>query len=214
MMKIITLIILSIFFLSCNKNKGNLDQTISSEVTYRYLNEEINPYKFKLGSYWIFENDTTGALDSIAVLYIENDFYWSTPALNGNAGTKTEYYKINLKSFYANKSFNDFLTHNFIKRNGGGEYGTFGQPIFIANSAIGTVFNGMEIMPKISALPISGHIFNAVDVVKINASNQIQVEFTNDTYLYYSDSIGLIKKVTYLANTIDSWSLKRCHVIK
>lgn len=205
-------IILCVSLLSCHKDK--IVEEPPTPTTYRYIEESLKPYKFKTGSYWIFENDTTGLLDSVIVLYTQNDFYWSTPQVHGQAGTKSEYFEINLKSFFTNLSYNDYLTFNFIKRNGGGTYGTNGQPIFIANSPVGSGFNGMEISSKLPTITINSHIFNNVDVVKITALNQIQMEFTNDTYLYYSDSIGLIKKVTILSNNIESWSIKRWGVIK
>jgi len=54
-----------------------------------------------------------------------------------------------------------------------------------------------------------------VDKVKITAANQYQPEFDYDTYLYYTDTVGLIKKETDLGGgNIESWTLKRWNVIK
>lgn len=195
---------------SCRKNNINENQT-----TYKYLNESIKPYKFKTGSYWVFENDTTGELDSIIVTSTENDFVWCPPPVHGQSGEKDEFYKINLKSFATSQTYNDYLTNYYIKRNGSGEYGQNGQPIFVVNSDTGEVFNGMKIIAKIPTMTISNNTFNNVVETKIIASQQYQPMFTKDTYLYFSDSIGIIKKVTDIGTgNFESWSIKRWKVIK
>jgi hypothetical protein len=79
----------------------------------------MKPYKFKIGSYWILKNDTTGILDSIVVTSTENDFVWDPHPVHGQPGNKNEFYKINLKSFTTSLTYNDYLTHYYIKRNGG-----------------------------------------------------------------------------------------------
>ena len=102
-----------------------------------------------------------------------------------------------------------------MKRNGGGTWGEKGQPIYMSNSAVGTTFNGMEISSQLNTLNVNGITFNNVTKIKITSANQIQPEFSNDTYLYYSDSVGLIKKEIILGiNNIESWSIKHWKIVK
>jgi len=197
---------------SCRKDEAvdNEEQT-----TYSYLSESMKPYKFRTGSYWVFKNDTTGILDSIVVTSTENNFVWSVPPVHGQPGSKDEFYKINLKSFTTSLTYNDYLTHYYIKRNGGGAYGQDGQPIFMADSDIGAVFNGMKIIAKFPTMTINSNIFKNVVETKITASQQYQPNFSNDTYLYFCDSIGLIKKVTdFGGGNVESWSIERWAVMK
>ena len=209
---ILTFVVIGLTFSSCRKDKS-IDN--SDPTKCFYLNASIKPYQYKTGSYWIYKNDTTGILDSVVVTSTENDFYWLQPPVHGQTGSKYEYYKINFKSFATSLTYNDYLTMYYIKRNGGGDYGQNGQPIFMANSDTGSVFNGMKIIAKFSTMTISSNTFSNVVETKITASQQYQPMFTNDTYLYFTDSIGLIKKVTDLGGgNFESWSIKRWAVMK
>ena len=167
------------------------------------------------GSYWIFINDTSGIEDSILVTSTVNDFYVSAAGINAKSSIKEEFFQINLKNFSTSNIYNDYLTISYIKRNGGGFYGQNGQPIYIAESDTGTEFNGMTIIAKYSTFTINSNTFNNVVATKITASQQYQPMFSNDTYLYFCDSIGLIKKVTILGSgNVESWSVLRWSVIK
>ncbi len=85
----------------------------------------------------------------------------------------------------------------------------------MANSNVGTAFNGMEIVSNLNSLTINGITFNNVTKIKITTANQIQPEFSNDTYLYFVDTVGLIKKDIVLdINNIESWSIKNWKTIK
>ena len=205
---IFTILTISLAISSCQED----DQT---PITIRYLNESIKPYKFMTGSYWIFINDTSGIEDSILVTSTVNDFYVSAAGINAKSSIKEEFFQINLKNFSTSNIYNDYLTISYIKRNGGGFYGQNGQPIYIAESDTGTEFNGMTIIAKYSTFTINSNTFNNVVATKITASQQYQPMFSNDTYLYFCDSIGLIKKVTILGSgNVESWSVLRWSVIK
>jgi len=207
---IIAFIGLTLFSCRKDKNADNSDLT-----KYFYLSNSLTPYKFKTGSYWIYENDSTSTLDSVVVTSTENDFYWSPPSVHGQPGTKYEFYKINLKSFATSQTYNDYLTNSYIKRNGSGDYGQNGQPIFMANRDTGTIFNGMKIIAKFPTMTINSNSFINVVETKITASQQYQPMFSYDTYLYFTDTIGLIKKVTDLGSSnLESWSIKRWAVTK
>jgi hypothetical protein len=204
-----TLVLLLFMIASCHKDNPD------NQTRYFYLSESLNPYKFKTGSFWIFQNDTTAILDSILVTSTEHDFYWLPPPIHGQSGDKHEYYKINLKSFATLHIYNDYLTNYYIKRDGGGDYGENGQPIFMTNSDTGSVFNGMKIIAKFPIMTINGNTFTNVIETKITASQQYQPIFVNDTYLFYTESIGLIKQVADIGNgNFESWSIKRWTVIK
>ena len=202
-------------FIQCHKDdKPSADPTPQTE--YHYIQESIKPFEVKTNSYWVYKNDSTGVQDSVGVLSIETGMIWTIPQVHGQGGgTQSEYYKINLKSYLNSTLYNNFIINNIMKRDGGGTWGQEGQPIYMANSAVGTSFNGMEISSKLNTLNINGITFNNITKIKITAANQYQQVFANDTYLYYVDTVGLIKKETVLGlNNIESWSIIRWKIVK
>ena len=211
----ILLVLFSLAFVKCHKDEKPA-ATDTPETVYHYIEQSIKPFEVKTNSYWVYKNDSTGVQDRVSVLSTETAMIWTIPQVHGQGGgTQSEYYKINLKSFLNNTYYNNFILTNFMKINGGGTYGQEGQPIYMANSAIGTSFNGMEIINKLNSLNINGVTFNNITKIKITSSNQYQQEFINDTYLYFIDTVGLIKKETVLGlNNIESWSIKRWKIIK
>lgn len=205
---------LIILFYSCDKQKKTAQEPAQVGDTYVGLSDEIKQFKVKMGSYWIFENDSSGVLDSVIVVGIDSNWVWTSPPVHGNSGTKSEYYKINYKSCLSNVFYNDYLINMIIKRNGGGIYGEMGQPIYWANASVGESFNGLEVVAKNISLTLNT-TFDNVSKMKINKANQYQNEFSYDTYLYFSNTVGVIKKENVIgANNIEAWSLKRSHIVK
>lgn len=217
-----TSLYLVLAFFSCKKNDDATYVDKGNEEPFIYnLDPNTKPYQILSGSYWIFENDSTGFTDSIVVISIEHDFFWSQPPLHSSNGAKDEFYKINLKNFTTSETYYDFIVRSCIKRykeDGGGEYevfGEYGQPVLLINSTAGSIFGTMQIISKIPTLTINSNTFNNVTEVKITASLNSAPIFPYDTYLYYSDSIGIIKKVVDFGNSnLGSWSIKRWNVIK
>lgn len=209
-MKIRTSILLILVIGSLAFSCNDINEPENQTDTTRLIEASLKPYLFKTGSFWIFENDSTGSLDSIVVISTEHDSYWCPPPVHGAPGQKHEYYKITKENFSNSEIFNDFMDHSHIRRNGGGSFGELGQPIFMAGEEVGAGYNGMEIIDIIPKLVINGNTFTDVSQVKITATEQYQQEFEYDTYLYFTDSIGIIKQeVMKDSENIESWSLKR-----
>lgn len=204
--QILLILITSSLCLSCEEK----NEPEEKEDTTQMIKECLKPYLFRTGSYWIFKNDSSDVVDSLAVIEFDSGSYWMPPPVHGAPGQKWEYYNIFVMSFPDSVMHNDFLDRNHIRRNGGGTYGELGQPIFIADGIVGEGYNGMKIIDIIPELEISGNsIFNVIQV-KVTASEQYQQEFVYDTYLYFTDSIGIIKKVEVISEEdIRSWSLIR-----
>lgn len=210
----ILLLFFCLAFLECHKKEQPTPDP-TSVVEYRYIQESMKPFEVKTNSYWVYVNDSTGVQDSVAVLSTETGMVWTTPQVHGQGGgTQSEYYKINLKSYLTNTSYNNYILNNFMKKNGGGTWGEEGQPIYMANSAVGSSFSGMEISLKLNTFTVNGITFNNVTKIKITAVKQYQQEFAHDTYLYYADIVGLIKKEIVLgSNNIEAWSIKRWKIV-
>lgn len=192
---------------SCKKEDNPPD------ITYYYLPSTLTPYMFNAYTYWVYENDSTSVLDSIIVTSTKQGFFTQPPTHPGTPSyTQIEYYKVNLHSYFTNTDYVDFLFSGLITRNGD-ESPNFGQPVLLAQYAKGSKTFGAQVWDKIDTLSINGIMFHNIEVMKIIANEQHQGVFTYDTYLYYQDSIGLIKKITDQGDgNFDSWSLKRWHI--
>ena len=204
---------------SCKKGKDEEPKPnlLYNVTTYNYISTSILPYKFKVGTYWVYENDSTGILDSIVVDSISTGFFISTPSVHSTTGeTKTEFYKMNIHSFGSSTYYNESLINFYLTRNYSGEWYNFqGQKIYAANHPIGTTSDGMTIIAKFLSMNVGINTFNNVDKVEIIAANQSSPEYAFDTQLYFCDSIGLIKKGTILSpGNIESWSIKRWNIVR
>lgn len=216
------ILFISVVVCSCHKDDpAPAPKPIQPYIKYYYIDTSMVHYKFKQGSYWVFENDTTHVLDSIVVDSISTGFVVTIPSVHGTSGTsESEFYKMYIHDFGASKYYNECLFGKSVYRNFGGDYNHFnGQAIYNTYSSIGAtntgMASGMSIVAKFPLMNINTNNFNNVDEVKITAANQYQPEFTYDTYLYYTDTIGLAKRETDLGlGNIESWSIKRWHVIK
>ena len=205
--KIVFIIFFPLTLFSCKKNKEE------TPIFYEKISSALTPYMFKNGSYWVYENDSTFALDSISLTSIMHDYFWQPPSSPGSDNrTKIEYYKINLHDFLSSHDYDDFLFAGIITRNGN-ENPTYGQPIFVSFGAIGSSLDGAYVWDTINSINIGGNVYTKVREMKIVSSEQIDHEFLHDTYLFYRDSIGIIKKVIDLGGgNKESWSLKRWKV--
>lgn len=186
-----------ILFLSCKKDSN-------PDVSREYISASLNPFMFKNGTYWVFQNDSTGLLDSVVVTSTLQDFY---PIVSGPGQTQAtalrEFYDIHMHDYLNNSDYTDRLENYWINRNAE-------QPILFAGSYIGYKYLGAEVSDKLDSLTVGNNLFINIIKMKIIAAEQYQNEFDHDTYLYFKDSIGLIKKEIDLgAGNIESWSLKR-----
>jgi hypothetical protein len=205
--KVVLIFLFCLILFSCKKKEE------ASTYTIGYLLPELRPYMFNVGSYWVYENDSSFVLDSITVSSIRHDFIYSTPSGPGMGSPgKSEFYRMNLNDFMTFDNYTDFIWYGIIARNGN-ESPTFGQPILIPSDNIGYHDCGTYVWDTINSINILGNTFSKVREMKVVSSEQLINAFSYDTYLFYSDSIGLIKKIVDKGNgNIESWSLKRWNI--
>lgn len=178
------------------------------KIHYYNLQEGLNPYMFKTGSYWVYKNDSTAVIDSVVVTDTDQGFFSVPPITPGTpSNEEIEYYKITLFSFLNSESFTDFLYFDVVSRNGN-ESPQSGQPVLLTERSIGSEVLGAYVFDLIDTLNMNGNSFYDVIQMKIVSGEQDELIFEHDTYLYYQDSIGLIKKEVDLGQgQFESWSL-------
>ncbi len=206
----LALVILTVFSLiSCKKEKQNdIDKKV---MLYKVDQGLLSKYFFGAGSYWIYQNQNLNE-DSVIVKSVENGV---TPdpqyGAKGTNYAEYEFYKMNFKNMSQGNDYNYYFMNNYIKLNGGGEYGVLnGQPIFMYEAHINEEFNGATVFEKIDSLNILGNMYYDITKMKISAVDQWVQVFTYDTDMYFADHIGLIKKEIFdTINGTQSYELKK-----
>ena len=152
-------------------------------------------------------------MDCVMVTSTQQGFFTQPPLSPGTpSNTEIEYFRIDLYSSYTAANYNDLLFSGIITRNGNATP-IFGQPVHLPQYAIGDSLHGTYVLGMLDTLEIDGHLFHNVWEMKIRYTEQLQPYFTHDTYLYYQDSIGLIRHVTDMGNgSMDVWSLNRWNI--
>jgi hypothetical protein len=207
--KILLYLLPVVFSFSCSTEN-------SIRTEYRYLTDVIKPFEFLTNSYWVFQNDSTGAIDSITVTGTEKDFCTIFPGAGGSTIVYGEFFKMYYKSSYTQKSYNEYLLISEILQEGpGGGYCYSGQPIYAPGHSVGFVNDGMSVIESFPILMLNGNLFKNVDKIKITKGEQRFPAFDNDTYLFFADSVGIIKKEIFNSlGNIESWSLLNCKLIR
>lgn len=154
----------------CSCKKDSVTQTYFSklpETNYSYLDTSIYHYKFKPGSYWVYENDSTGTLDSIVVDSVSEGYYTTIPSVHGTTSeTKSAFYKMNMHNYGTLEYFNETLIESRIERNYSGDW-TYGQPVYFANSPTGTSNHGLTVIAKSLMMTVNSNNFNRVNKMQI-----------------------------------------------
>jgi hypothetical protein len=185
---------------SCKKDKPD------SSIIYSYLNAELkNDYSFQKGSYWVYQ-DQSLKTDSIILSNYETGF---TSLCPDNACPRREFIKLGFENVTQGTAFNHYLLSDFIRYNGGGEWGEDGQPVFLLDRNEGYGFNGLVVGQNFDSLVVMSKTFYDVKIMSIIADKQYQDEFDYNTDFYFSPSVGIIKYVVYdTLNGTETWELK------
>lgn len=176
------------------------------------VSDAIKPYIFYTGSYWVYVDDSTGVLDSVVVTSVEHNSFEANTSPSQTQETTVEYYKVFYYESRTNSNYHDLIIDGGVNRNGNDLYSK-GQTILFLGDTLGTRYNGTEYYEQLATLNIGSFNFSDVRVMRIIADQQVQHEFSNDTYLYFKENIGIVKKeIDFGAGNIQVWSLKRYHI--
>lgn len=200
-MRIARLLFLSFILFGCDKSTPR-------EVIKNFVDAELkHNYSFNEGSYWVYEGPDS-RLDSVILMNATSGFTNPTPNYS-----IMEYFTYRYHSFKTGKGFNHYYTTNFIRYNGGGDYGQNGQPIFILEKNEGNEFNGLLVGESLDSMLIFGEVFYNVQKMTVIASNQYEPVFKHDRDFYFSPGVGIVKYV--IKDTVfgvEEWSLKKYHL--
>jgi len=189
---------------SCKKNDP------VSEVQYTYLNKSLKSnFTFNEGSYWVYQNQTMQK-DSVVLTNSKTGFTSTCP---GNDCSKSEFIALTFNNVTRGTSFNHYLISSYIKYNGGGAWGQYGQPIYITGENLGYEFNGLVVGEKLDSLLVMNVMYYNVEKMSVNADEQFQHVFEFNRDFYFVPSIGIVKQVIYdTINGTETWELKSSRI--
>ena len=202
--KLLYLGILLVFILGCNDKEDSID----GEVVY--LDSSVDPFKFDVGTYWIYEDSVSKNTDSVFVSKVDSGFYWNPPPIHGVAGTRRQFYKLYYESSTTGVVDTDLLSNTGIRRNTELEWEVCGRKYY-TNQAT----SGFE---KIDSISIYGVQFYEVVKKMILAEDHDPAcsnsGFLFDTELYTAPGYGIIKRVEYKNDSVVTWNLLRWNIRK
>jgi len=198
------LLILTFTVIGCKEsNESEGSETI-------YLDSFYNSFKFKTGSYWIYEDSASKNRDSVYVSKVESGFYWNPPPVHGGSGTRREFYKLYYMNSKNDDVDTDLLENNGIRRNTELEWEICGRRYY-ANMG----YSGYE---KIDSLVINGKMFYDVVKKQILANDFVSGctngGFENDILFYTAPEFGIIKMEERDNDSITVWKLIRWEILK
>jgi hypothetical protein len=205
MRNILLLLIIGSILTSCHKEEQQPNKFTGDPDTL-FISSYTNPYLFETNNYWLYQEENTLQTDSFIVTGVINDFHdiHYTSQVVG----KKEYYRINYRSSLTNAFYNYQVVDNLISRNGNIPVQS-GQPVFQPESNIGTEINGAKLVGFFDTLSIGNNTFTSVYQVKITQASQVSPVFDHDTYLYFRDSIGLIRYEYIIApGDTERWNIQ------
>ena len=199
-MRYLVVVIIILTVASCKKeetetqdNKANMDVELK------------NGFAFNQGSYWVYQDQSMNT-DSIVLSNSETGFTWTCP---DNACPKYEYIELTFENVSQDFEFNHYLMLDFMRYNGGGSFGSEGQPIYLLNSEEGHEFNGLLVGEKFDSLTILNEVFYDVEKMTVLSDIQFQDEFDFDRDFYFAPSIGIVRTVIHdTTNGTVTWDLK------
>ena len=184
-MKTLIYLVFILIFIGCRKDT-------TETVNYTYLDESLkSKFSFNEGSYWIYQ-DQLQNIDSVVLTIKENGFTHSCPGCSRN-----EFIELIYTSQKNGTDFNHYLMADFIRYNGGGDFGQNGQPIYITKREEGYEFNGLIVGKVLDSLVILNATFYNVEKMSVQADSQYQREFEFDTDIYFAPMVGIIREVIF-----------------
>lgn len=173
------------------------------EITYSEIDPELRKnYSFNEGSFWVYENDSL-EIDTFKLMALSEGY---TQVLPRGGTARHGFQTLLFYSTFHFQSFNYYLQHNYIKHNGGGDWGEQGQPIYQLNQPQGHSWNGLTVGEKMDTLRVLNEVFH--DVEQMRVDEEKLYGFYEDRDLYFAPKIGLIKYVMHTPSGDITWNLK------
>ncbi|MEX1189647.1 MAG: hypothetical protein WED33_10345 [Bacteroidia bacterium] len=199
-MRYLLIVMILLAATSCKKEE------VESQSSRTYMDVELkNSFSYTQGSYWVYQDQSMN-VDSVILSNSKTGFTGTCP---DNACTHYEYIELTFENVSKGYEFNHYLMLDFVRYNGGGSFGSEGQPIYLLNSNQGSAFNGLLVGEKFDSLTVLNEVYYNVEKMTVVADMQFQDEFDFDIDFYFVPTIGIVRTVIHdTTNGSITWDLK------
>ena len=199
----VLILLASVLLCGCLKPRD----TGPTKIVDRLIPAELKAYwDFQPGSYWVYQDSATGALDTVTVVDRQQVIFDSELSYDPNvkgicelfnlkletSGGLTYYYGIN--TAFGNDVLPYYMTGNLTRVGGSSAYASgrcFVYPLIVGNATYDPYPHRIDTI-SIQAIHDSAFGFN--DVVQINQTYN-QVEGEQYTRWFWAKNVGIVRKV-------------------
>lgn len=194
-MRYLSLFILILFFYSCKKDNTEPDPEPQPAVSP--ISSTLYPLLFDTGSYWIYSNGSSS--DTVSLNSVAREEMTVIPK-----SPKEETFILNFESTefnnYSERFVGAIITRNWIDEGW----------VYASNLVAGESCGGLTQVAKLDTLLVENQQFYNVSQFRVEQGNY----FSNDMYLFYSDSAGVIRKeVLSGGSIIETWNLTEYNTV-
>lgn len=189
----IKIILLLFFAIICTNCKKENNDERSDGYHYR-INPSLYPFLFDTGSYWVYKNISTQAIDSIVLVNVnKNAVYVIPPPKPNYQGSldQIDYCNFTYSCFPSDSSFDEQIFSLFISK-----CFTDGCYIYFEGT-VGETSNYSKIVAVFDTIIVANQVYK--NVVKMKFKLTLD---SIDYYYYYADSIGIVRKETAINDSI------------
>jgi hypothetical protein len=202
--KLTWMLLIMLGFGACDiEDDSTYDDTYYSAYNYTYykIDENLYPLLFDTGSYWIYENINNLLIDSIIIVGFEIDTFYIGPGGSGQGPIGEEQYfnltyKSDVSGIYEEQLIAYFISRGLV----------YGGCVYISSQSIGDTWSNAQISAIFDSLIINNRTYRNVVKMKLVQDKYLDT----DMNLYYSDSIGIVKKeIIEDSMIVGTWNLLR-----
>ena len=203
MYRVFPIVALCAILFSCSKkdaatNENPCDQELTNcNSLYVPIDTGMNGFFFLPGSYWVYRNDSLGALDSVVLSGKVSGC--EVNAWPQNQCYKTDYYQMNFTSYRSKTTWYDIIEGADMMRNWHPHYYDW--------------WKGWEIYwltpGHIDSMQVNNHTFYQIS----KTTSLSRINIPDGITLYTAKDIGIIRKVT-ANNPPQTWDLLRWKIYK
>lgn len=186
-----------LFVIGCNKGYERGERNV-------YISKNLYSYLFGKNSWWVYKDNKTGTIDSVIV----KDTMWGTITLGGAGMDFLNYrtYFTTYRSYLDQKEHTERIRDQVIELDNGSTDPSYW--LFCNRNDTGTYWSGLRILMKKDTIHISGKVFH--NITKLKWTKQYSHYPYEDQYVYYADSVGIIRKEILIADSvIDTWDIEK-----
>ncbi|MCX6249179.1 MAG: hypothetical protein NTX61_00350 [Bacteroidetes bacterium] len=209
MQRFLMTLFLFLCLFSCKKKEQ--EQSLSSKdscknhlnYTDLSIDETMNGFFFKAGSFWIYKNDSLNTYDSVLLKNVQTGCESiSFPDFMLYPGGNWDYYNMNYYSYPLGEQYYDILERNQLMRNC--------HPSYLQAAQAGwTLFFGFPDTNYIDSMQIDNHTF--YQICKSSSLNTINNPLNITAYT--ANNIGIVKKIINFQPK-QQWNLVRWKIYK